>query len=701
MPPVRRIGPYELVRPLGQGGMGAVFEVRQEGLSRPLALKLLARGEVDARALERFRREGQALARVRHPGVVTVHVAEDSTHGPYLVTDLVPGEDLERWLERAGPPTPRRAVEIARDLAAAVEAVHEAGLLHRDIKPANVILTPEGRPVLVDFGLARIADAQRLTRTGAVLGTPALMAPEQALGTPADARTDVWGLGVVLVRLLGGELCSGSYELPALERGLRAVCAKALHPRPGGRYGAASVLREDLERWLGGERPLADRGGLGPVRLAAALLGASGLLAAAFLASAGPARPRAGPQLVAGLGSDAQVSAAGAALGAALARPLPAARRDALRAWLREHPAHREAPRARAALRACLWEVPAWTWAPPGRRGPQALRGLWLDEATALFEARQGPSVRLERWRLPLEPGAAPRLLERWEAPPGTLVDLVAYQGGPALVLAGTGQRGPAKQREPAKQRTQPHWLELRDLSRGLPGALLRRRHLDGPPTRLAGARGAPLVMLSDQVGAGVEEVRWNEAEHPEMDGGVLLGDRGAKLAAWSSSGARLALVTGQRVGGAVQSVSVWQLGPPKLLLERHQERRATALAFVPGREDQVVAASHAGDVLVHTLDGKDALALRADVPGREFERLAHRLPVVGLTFAGGVLISAAGGEAGQGGELRRWDLATWRELPPAVLDPERPCTSLEASPAGRRLLVGVPDGVELRWVPE
>ena len=170
--PPRAVGPYQVVRELGRGGMGLVLEVRHPDVPRPLALKLILDQEADDTALARFGREAQLLARVRHPNVVVVHQLGRAPEGPYLVTELVAGESLEAQVRR-GPLAPERAARITRALADALVAVHAEQVLHRDLKPQNVILRADGSPVLLDFGLARAQGGEKLTQTGTSLGTPA------------------------------------------------------------------------------------------------------------------------------------------------------------------------------------------------------------------------------------------------------------------------------------------------------------------------------------------------------------------------------------------------------------------------------------------------------------------------------------------------------------------------------------------------
>ncbi len=270
-PGISAFGPYRVVREVGRGGMGAVYEVTHADLPRRLALKLILESQADDDALQRFECEAQLLGQVRHRNVLVVHAYGRSARGPYLVTDLVEGESLRQRLFD-GPLEAREAARIVRDLADAMAAVHAKGILHRDIKPDNVLLQPDGTPVLLDFGLARELGAQRLTMSGQIVGTPAYMAPEQAAGV-TDERTDIYGLGAVLFALLAGRSPfegtnhvriltmvmseeprwpSEDDEHPGVPQELEAVCRVAMSKDPEQRHATARDLRDDLDRWLRG-----------------------------------------------------------------------------------------------------------------------------------------------------------------------------------------------------------------------------------------------------------------------------------------------------------------------------------------------------------------------------------------------------------------------------------------------------------------
>jgi serine/threonine-protein kinase len=308
------VGELELVRELGRGGVGVVFEARHRGTGALRALKLLAPQE-DPEWRERFLREGEAQARVdAHPNVVSVHSAGEASGWLYLELDLAAGGDLAAQL-RKGPLPPDEVVRLARDLAAGLEHVHAHGVLHRDLKPANVLFAATGRPMLVDFGLARIEGAVPLTQTGALLGTPSYMAPEQVgserkeLGT----HTDVYGLGALLYCALTGRapfegplmavlsrVASDpppppSQLRPELPRAVDAVFARALAKRPSERPPSPSALTAELADALASRGGGGRRAGLG-VAAAVVLLGLAAVGLGGLGGEPGPNSEEAAPQ---------------------------------------------------------------------------------------------------------------------------------------------------------------------------------------------------------------------------------------------------------------------------------------------------------------------------------------------------------------------------------------------------------------------
>jgi eukaryotic-like serine/threonine-protein kinase len=297
------IGRFEIVRELGRGGFGIVYLAYDKMLRREVAVKV-PRPEVlaDAELRARFVREARLAAALDHPNLVPVLDVHDDGVVCYLVTAYCPGSTLHAWLREHTEPVPARvAIAIVTAIADAVSHVHGRGILHRDIKPGNVLLEPVTRgsqngdnlnvvPRLTDFGLAKLLEGQTEdhTRTGALLGTPAYMAPEQANSAlaPVGPATDVYALGVVLYELLTGQtpfrgttsadtLRQVLNDEPVSPRRLRGdlprdldtVCLKCLQKEPAGRYVSATALVEDLQHWLKGEpiqaRPVGWAGQLG------------------------------------------------------------------------------------------------------------------------------------------------------------------------------------------------------------------------------------------------------------------------------------------------------------------------------------------------------------------------------------------------------------------------------------------------------
>ncbi|MGH9365425.1 MAG: protein kinase domain-containing protein [Thermoanaerobaculia bacterium] len=216
-----RLGPYEVVSPLGAGGMGEVYRARDTRVDRPVALKVLPEEFFeDEERRARFGREAKLLASLNHPGIAVLYSFEESSGRHLLSMELVEGEDLAGRLTRGALPV-EEAISIAKQIAEALEAAHEKGIVHRDLKPANVKTTPDGRVKLLDFGLAKIFEADgaggsapsvtrsptltaRATAAGVIMGTAAYMSPEQARGKAVDKRTDVWAFGCVLYEMLAG-----------------------------------------------------------------------------------------------------------------------------------------------------------------------------------------------------------------------------------------------------------------------------------------------------------------------------------------------------------------------------------------------------------------------------------------------------------------------------------------------------------------
>ncbi len=248
-----RHGKYEIVRELGRGGMAVVYEAVDPDLRRSVALKVL-----EKRDRERLCREASAAARLRHPNIVTIHEVGDD----FIAMERVEGKTLAELMPGLDS---RDGIGILEKVARAVAHAHEQGVVHRDLKPSNILVEPGGRPVITDFGLARIAGDEDLTRTGAVVGTPHYMSPEQVRGARAWPQSDVWSLGVILYELLmrrrpfEGETALAIYDAivrqdpPAPAGPAGPVAMEALQRDTDRRTASASALADDLGRLLRGE----------------------------------------------------------------------------------------------------------------------------------------------------------------------------------------------------------------------------------------------------------------------------------------------------------------------------------------------------------------------------------------------------------------------------------------------------------------
>jgi eukaryotic-like serine/threonine-protein kinase len=280
---LRQFADYELLEELGRGGMGVVYKARQVSLDRIVALKMVLRGDLASAAdLARFRTEAEAAAQLDHPGIVPVYEVGDHEGQPYFTMKYVAGTTLARQLAE-GPLAAREAAMLLAPVARAIHFAHTRGVLHRDLKPSNILIDTEGRPHVSDFGLAkRVEGDSNLTLSGAILGTPSHMAPEQAAGTRGKLgpASDVYSLGTILYQMLTGRppfqaaspvdtvlLVLEQDPLPPrlvnprADRELEMIALKCLQKPQDLRYESAKLLADDLEAFLADE-PTAARSGV-------------------------------------------------------------------------------------------------------------------------------------------------------------------------------------------------------------------------------------------------------------------------------------------------------------------------------------------------------------------------------------------------------------------------------------------------------
>jgi serine/threonine-protein kinase len=689
-----RIGSYELLGDLGQGGMGTVYRARHRELGVTRALKVISRATSD-HARVRFAREAETLARLRHPNLVAVHDAGEANGRAYFVMDLIEGDPLER---RLGQPLPwREAVELLQGVCSGVGALHTAGVVHRDLKPANVMVTAEGRPVVIDLGLALSPESdERLTQSGSMVGTLCYMAPEQF--------ADVYALGLLAYELLTGEpgvptdlplaTLTGailhqdrpapSTRVGGLPASLDRLVARATARDPARRPADANVLAAELAAiaaapgpTVGARRTTRRAAAAAGLALSAALgawawvHGAAGEPAAAPAAApsadssaAEPTQPAAARTPPAPALSEAQVREARRAL-RKLGRESPSnATLAALAAWLEDFPSHPDVGEARRVHRRCRLAVPLATLKHSAVR-----HACFVGERTVTVGA--GGTVRL--W------SAEGELLREWRTP-SSLSVVAAFTGDPPRIAAG-GSGGRIHLLDP--ELAEPLASVV-----ALPGEEVRALDFTADGRRLAAGGTSPDAVILGVPGL-APELRLGR--HGAKLYALAFGPRGQRL--YSASGRALA-----SVGESDNALRTWDCSSGALLRRR---RNTGIVEAVSWEGDRVAFGTSSGQVfLIDPTRDQDLLALDGQktergIPILGGAQIAHHGAVrgVALTPDARRLYSVGNLTGTAHGELRTWDARDGRELtgedrpgPPRVQP--YPLEGIEVSRDGRRLVI-------------
>ena len=636
---------YETEAVLGHGGMGVVYKAWHLGLQRPIALKMLLAGPyAGPKELERFLREAKAVAGLRHPNIVQVYDVGEVDGRPYFTMEFVEGGSLAQKVD--GIPQPARdAARLVATLANAVQAAHQSGIVHRDLKPANILLTSDGTPKVTDFGLARrLEDEAGLTLSGAPLGTPSYMAPEQAAGRTGAIGpvTDVYALGAILYEMLTGRppfrAETGAATLqhvlsddpvpparlnPRVPRDLETICLKCLQKEPQRRYKGAAEVAADLGRFLDHlpiqARPVGQLERLArwgqrnptPALLASALI-VTGLVGlAAILWQLQQAN---------------KLARSEAAANATAQQDRRAAQGASARLMLDRGQALCDRGDVGTGL---LWLV----------------RGLRQIETAGDTELVFGFRSNLAAW--------AERLVVRQEGPPmGSSVHSVAFHPDGKLLLVAQGanlhnETSPGRARLWDPITWKPVGLPLEH-----PGSVMAISFSpDGKLIVTGGLEGTACLWRTDtgeRVGAALE--------HKGVVGCAVFSPDGRTFATGGPSPS----------GGEAR---IWRFETDHVQTES------------AGRKPEVKS---------FLVTGPKILAVTPP--------LLHRYPVRGLAFSpDGRTLLTGGGILGQGGEARFWDVATGRSVGPVLVHTDR-VGQILFSRDGNRVLTTSVDGLVRQW---
>jgi serine/threonine protein kinase len=710
--PLGRKGRFQLLSVLGKGAMGVVYRALDPELGREVALKFVA-GEATERRIERFRREGQVTASLNHPNILRVHDAgvEDGT--PYLVYELV--EDARTLDDVMGQLDLRGRLTMLRDAARALGFAHAQGVLHRDVKPENLLVDQTGRLLVADFGLAAAQGLERMTRTGALVGTPHYMAPELITGDRdrTGPPTDVWALGVILFEMVCGERpfagsnllelgrAVTSEETPRLRQHdssvdwrLEAIALKALQKDPQERYAGGEEMACDLDAFLEGRRPTASTASsvLPPFPVSgrrAALL----IVPALAIAIAGgvvlsqrapPAEDPGGedpPPAVEEPGdpdddqaealrqAEARQHGAGEAAWRDLQRVSDLARQvAAARSWLDAYPDHPRAAEVEQFLKDNRFRFPLRVLQhdPRGSTYP-----VFLPDGRLVCSGNDGS---ISTWDP--ETGA---LLEQHRVAPGPLSVDSPLARTPNGVVVGMDGAGELMWEADAERRRGEFPL------RALESMVLRP---DGGQVALSPTDG-DLVLFTLPGGERL-------ASLPPPAGHSWFG------VAYSPDSRRLIAVSGPSQGGISASIlSVWDAATGEQLFERETQAPVRRMVFSEDGRTLVMGTITGKVVLCDGEDTTEHTQLTAPSEGGDFQLLrahAHVGSVRGLALsADGLRLFSASKDKD---EIRVWDLVTNEQVGSEVEREERP-TWLALSPDGRFLALGTRAGFVELWAAD
>jgi WD40 repeat protein/tRNA A-37 threonylcarbamoyl transferase component Bud32 len=710
-------GDYEVLAELGRGGMGVVYKARQKSLPRVVALKVVLSGEhAGPEELARFRSEAAALARLQHPNIVQIHEVGEHAGRPYFSMEFVEGGSLAQRPD-GGPLPAREAARLVRTLAGALHAAHERGVVHRDLKPANVLLAADGTPKVTDFGLAKRLDGSAgATQSGAILGTPSYMAPEQAAGRGKDVgpHVDVYALGALLYELLTGrppfraptavetlvlvqaeEPVPPSRLQPGVPRDLETICLKCLQKHPAARYGSAADLADDLGRWLAGE----------PIR--ARPVGAWERLAKWARRHPAPAALA----LVSGLAALALI---GTGVGLYVSASLADANTRLQKSLESEGQARAEAEGLRKLTEQKESEVRRLLYAADMQHADEALRAKQSGLALQLLERyqpRPGEEdlrgfewyylLRLCRAAQPPLRGHTGEVLAVWASPDGQRVASAGADGTVRLWELGAAGRQVRSVRIQAGKMNAAAFSPDGEhvVTAGQDGAVRVFAAAAGQEVACCKGHGSPVNCVAfspdgQHVASGSQDkmVRvWDAQTGTEV--ATLAGDLGpVRAVAFSPDGKRLA-ATREIPGRTVKvRVSVWDLSTKETLLTFYAEdSSASAIAFSPDGRYLAGATRPRSKRPESNLSNyvRGRVKLWDTASGKEefcSDDLPARLRAVAFSPDGKRLAAC-----GWGGLIKLWDTAT-RQESLSLGGATDEATAIAFSPAGPRLVSGSTD---------